>query len=1473
MIFVQAGLAGPLQRVANTTLQMPSAPPSVGYTSTNAFPNLVFTNPVCIANPPGETNRLFVLEKRGVIVVITNLAAPTRTIFLDASSKVISGVDTNVFGEEGMLGLAFHPGYATNRYFYVFYTGLANTSDGNGRHDILSRFQTTATNANVSLSSSETRFILQFDEVNNHNGGDLHFGPDGYLYVALGDEGGDYGQEGNSQHIDKDFFSAIMRLDVDKRPGSVMPHAHPALPALTNYAVPPDNPYVGATTFNGLTINSNAVRTEFWAVGMRNPWRFSFDPVTQALYVGHVGQVTLESIAIVTNKANCGWNFYEGTLQLTNPLPPGFTLTPPIFVYGHTNGRVAVVGGVVYRGARIPQLYGTYLYADLGSGEVFGLRNSGSTVTANDVLFIDTAARVSSFGVDPSNGDVLCTALRNGIDSTINRIIYSGVTNGGPLPPTLADTGAFTNLNSLTRGSDLLLPAAGIVPYDLNVPFWSDNAIKTRWVSVPDTNLTIGFSSNANWTFPTGTVWIKHFNLEMTNGVPSSARRVETRLLVKNASGVYGAVYRWGNSVTNATLLSENGMDEPFVIHDGGVLRTQVWHYPSRNECALCHTPQGGFALGFRSEQLNRDFNYGRATTNQIAAFSDAGYFSAPVNDRNGLLALAAATNGSASLEFRVRSYLAANCAQCHQPGGSTPQAHWDARINTPTALAGIIYGDLGDHLGSLSNHVITPLSLSNSVLLTRISARDLGSPGGLQMPPLDSNLLDTQAIAMVTQWISSLSNTFWMGVSPDSQTVSIGGPTNSVTVMVLTTPDFSTPIALTLGNLPVGISAAFGATSVVRSNQVSLSFAASASATPGNYSITVQAAAAGQTNSATIGLAVANPFTTPGALQWSAGGGADTNWGNFVNWTNVTAHTNGLPGPLNDVIFSRAGAGAAAGQVSNVVDTTTTIKSLWYLNGSGASTNHTTRINPGVSLNVIGSTNITGGAGFASDNFALLVGTNGSTAPTMSVKVTGAGGTLSINSTGLVHVAQFNIATKHAGANLRAILDLSGLDTFNANVGRFLLGSMSNGSAGEVYLARTNRIVLSGAVGPQLDLADNDVNQGDPSILYLGITNALFADSISAGRSKGTNGSIFFNPAFSGQNPTAYFRGQNGIGRVSTWIIGDLASASGTADVTKPTGTNDFSGGTVDAMVDTLVLARTTTVAPGNNASSNRVSTGTLTISGGTFDVNNLTNALQLANAKSGTASWDTAAGQININGGTLRVNNNLVVASSVAGLLPAFVRGNLAVRNGTVSANRIIPGGGTAMITLTNAVLDVTNAMSATPRLTALAITNSTLRLRVNGQNPVAGLSVTNFTLAGANSIVIDSVANVGIPLTIPLIAYTTFTGSLSNVALSLPQKYLGALTNNAVGKTIDLLLTRSSGPPPRINSISVVGTNLLIGGTNGFPNWRYLMLSSTNITLPLASWKVESTNTFDPAGAFISTNAVDGTSPKRFYLLKIP
>lgn len=746
--FTGAMVHAQIQRVPNTSLtNLPAQPPQFGYTVANLLPGVTLSSPVCIASPPNETNRLFILEQGGNIVVITNLASPTRTVFMN--------LPVAFTGESGLLGLAFHPGYATNGYFYVFYSRNLTTSQGSGLHQRISRFQVTATNANAAITNSEQVLIQQIDSANNHNGGDLHFGPDGYLYASVGDEGPQYNGARNAQVITNRFFSAILRLDVDKRPGNLPPNPHPA--NSTNYFIPANNPYVGITNFYGATVNPTNVRTEFYSIGYRNPWRFSFDSVAGTLYVGDVGQDLYEEVDVVTNGANCGWAYYEAThlastlypgqsTILTNP-PPGLVFPIEEHPHGGTAGFTgnAVIGGTVYRGSRLSQLYGLYVFTDNGSGNVWSLRYDG--VNGTNWAQITTCSSPSAVGVDPRNGDILIAQLGN---NQIGRVDYNATLVGSNLPPTLADTGAFSNLTNLA-------PNAGIVPYDINVPFWSDNAIKTRWFSIPRTNLTITFNPNGNWNFPTGSVWIKHFELELTNGVPSSRKRIETRFIIKNTNGVYGITYRW-DSATNATLVPEAGTNDVFVISNGGILQTQVWHYPSRAECLACHTPQGGFALGFNTAQLNRDYNYGSIVTNQIIALSAAGYFNSSVtNDVHTLLALASATNTAYSLEFRARSFLAANCSQCHQPGGAAQRAVWDARVTTPTASANLVKGVPANNFGNTNKFIIAPQSPTNSILLSRISTRDLGSLPSIQMPPLDSMLVDTQAVQLVTDWINSL--------------------------------------------------------------------------------------------------------------------------------------------------------------------------------------------------------------------------------------------------------------------------------------------------------------------------------------------------------------------------------------------------------------------------------------------------------------------------------------------------------------------------------------------------------------------------------------------------------------------------------------------------------------------------------------------------------------------------------------------
>ncbi len=772
-LLVGAGFAfaqpyGLTQRVPNTTLALPPYPPVFGYALTNAFGAITFSSPLCIRTPPNETDRVFVLEKAGRIQVVTNIGAanPTKSLYMSLTYALSTS------SEQGLLGLAFHPNFQSNGYFYIYRTILVTNGPTIVTNERLARFQASPPSAATAFTNTETVLFDQQDLAGNHNGGDLHFGPDGYLYLSLGDGGMQNDALNNTQTIRKGFQSGILRLDVDQLPGSLTPNPSSSISMLTiypnTYAVPPDNPWVTTDfiyeTNRSATFSGN-VRSEFWAVGLRNPWRFSFDPVTGWLWEGDVGGGAREEVNIITKGGDYGWGYREGFTTgpksgQTNSWYNGSTPSPwatsfvglnPVWDYQHTNSGGSltnlgdsITGGLVYRGDNISQLTGAYVFCDYVSGNLWSLRYDGTNVTDYQRLLQDTG--IVAFGTDPRNADLL---LADYSGAQVRRLIYDTNFTGTPLPATLADTGAFGNLTSLTLN-------AGIVPYTINVPFWSDSAIKMRWFSVPNTNLVINWSPSNNWSFPTGTVWIKHFDL-VTNYLTGASKRVETRFLVRNSDGVYGLTYRWGNSAANAALTPEGGTNDVFVITDpGGVLRTQLWFYPSRNDCQTCHTPVAGFALGFNTPQVNCNETYTNfpgatgLTDNQLRALSHVGYFSPPVTNLYALRALAPAADTSSSLEYRVRSYLAANCVQCHQPGG-TGLGLWDARITTPTSQAGLINGGLVDDQGDPNNRIIKPGLLTNSILYRRIAVLGTG-----HMPPLATSLLDTNDINLLVLWINS---------------------------------------------------------------------------------------------------------------------------------------------------------------------------------------------------------------------------------------------------------------------------------------------------------------------------------------------------------------------------------------------------------------------------------------------------------------------------------------------------------------------------------------------------------------------------------------------------------------------------------------------------------------------------------------------------------------------------------------------
>ncbi len=732
LVGVQPGVfANPWVRVPNETLRFPEQLGGYGYRLVDRL-GIEFDQPAAMAFPPANTNAILVAELPGRIVAVTNRSAPSRTVVLDLTSTTVTGPN------EGLLSLVLHPEFASNGR--IFLLRMARfPSDGTLKYNQLSEIQVSPETFQV-VSGEEEILIRQLFSSRDHAGGDLQFGPDGYLYVSLGDG---FFPEVNSQQIDRDFFSALLRIDVDQRPGSLPPNPHPAV--VGNYWIPPDNPYVGVTQFLGSSVDPGQVRTEFWSVGWREPFRMAFDSHTGALWVGDVGNNTHESVFVTTAGANHGWPYREGRGAgiLFNTVPPDFLenpayqYTPPVFTYTHAIGA-CVVGGVVYRGNQLPELFGGFLVADYSYGWVGVVRANDQDGEIMGLALY--RPKITDFAEDPIDKEVWVAEIDR---SRLWRLERAPEHTGEKPPATLAETGAFTDLERLT-------PAPGIIPYEVNHPFWSDHATKQRWVSIPDVTQSFGFHGREGWSAPAGTVWIKHFELELTNGVPASARRLETRFVIQQVDGIYGVTYRW-DSPTNATLVPEGGLDEDIVRVVDGVSTVQRWRYPSRSECLACHNRVGGFALSFNTAQLNRDIEANGIRTNQIAALLMAGYLTNSPPSLFSEPRLAARDEEQASLEWRVRSYLAANCSFCHQPGGSG-WGQFDARLLTSTDAAGLLNGPLLNNRGDASNRVIVPGDLAHSVLLQRSSTRGAG-----QMPPLASTVADAKGAALLAEWIESL--------------------------------------------------------------------------------------------------------------------------------------------------------------------------------------------------------------------------------------------------------------------------------------------------------------------------------------------------------------------------------------------------------------------------------------------------------------------------------------------------------------------------------------------------------------------------------------------------------------------------------------------------------------------------------------------------------------------------------------------
>ena len=689
-------------RPVNLTCTAPARETTTaGVALTRVFPNQTFSQPLGMLQAPADDSRWFVLEKGGRVMVFDNDAGvSTAAEFIDLTE--FGSVDTT--SEGGLLGMAFDPDFANNGQVFLSWTS------GPPMVSVIARF--TSNDGGATLDpGTQTNLLTLEQDFSNHNGGQIAFGADGLLYIGFGD-GGSGGDPLDRAQETRNLPGSLLRIDIDGSP----------------YGIPADNPFAGNAACPADPDVLIDDCPEIYAWGLRNPWRFSFDRATGQLWLGDVGQNSLEEIDIIERGGNYGWDCREGTNAFSSPSAACGTVTgliDPVHAYPRSAGA-SVTGGYVYRGSAIPSLAGDYVFGDFVSGRIWRLVGDGQGGYLSEQL-LDSGLSIASFGEDV-DGELYVVDLGGGL----YRLDDAGSGNGAdPVPDQLSATGCVSSM-------DPAAPAAGLIPYTVAAPFWSDGATKERWIALPE-NTTISRTADGDFDLPPGAVAMKHFRI--------GQQLVETRLLMHHPDGSWaGYSYAWAADGTDASRVRGGRVDR---------VAGQDWIFPSEAECDACHTAAAGFSLGLETAQLNREFSYpatGR-TANQLTTLDAIGLFDLPIGDAASQPALADPADTAATLADRARASLHTNCAQCHRPGGPTPS---DLDLRATTLLEATMACDVVPTAGDLGlgpdARIIAPGDPAASVLIERMARRDAQA-----MPPLASALVDAQSVTLISDWIATL--------------------------------------------------------------------------------------------------------------------------------------------------------------------------------------------------------------------------------------------------------------------------------------------------------------------------------------------------------------------------------------------------------------------------------------------------------------------------------------------------------------------------------------------------------------------------------------------------------------------------------------------------------------------------------------------------------------------------------------------
>ncbi len=732
----------------------------------DAFPDLELPPPVRILPYPGS-NDIAYLGKIGEIWRL-DPREQTKTLVLDITDRSFKK------GEAGTVGMAFHPAFGDSdqpdkQCVFVYYRTKPEPDSWSEKgFNRLSKFYWDP-DRKVFDPETEEILIQQYDRSTWHNSGDLFFGPEGFLYFSVGDEGMDDHQTVSTQRLDGGFFSGIFRIDVDNDPSRShsirrQPRANAPAPDgwgetfSRGYSIPDDNPWQDP---------EGGVLEEYYALGLRSPFVMSYDADRDLIWVADVGAGQREEINQVQAGDNMQWPYREGTLPYNQHERPDHLIgreTPSFYEYDRSVGA-CIIGGGVYKGTAFPSLNGKYLFADYISNKLMTLSDEGPfTEPVREVLIDNLGAQSADLPAQPGitgvftlpNGEILVSVMGRSEDFAPGKVLRLRQKVVVPDPPArLSDLGVFSDLQSLS-------PSEGILPYTVQSPLWSDRALKKRWIAIPNDGVhdqpdeQVVFRAKEDWTFPEGTVFIKHFELPVTTAPRGPTTRLETRFLViGEEQEAYGLTYQWNEEQTEAFLLG-GAASRTFEVTDGQgqLAMMQTWDYPSRSQCLTCHNANANYVLGVKTHQLNGSMSYPElgSDMNQLQRWNQLSLFTRRIGSSGVYPAASPIADTTAALELRIRSYLDANCASCHRAGG-VPTSTMDLRFNQSLPFTNLIsvrtQSPSSDHDRSIISpgyHEISEFWIRDASLTEN------------RMPPIGRNLIDEQYINALAEWIDGMS-------------------------------------------------------------------------------------------------------------------------------------------------------------------------------------------------------------------------------------------------------------------------------------------------------------------------------------------------------------------------------------------------------------------------------------------------------------------------------------------------------------------------------------------------------------------------------------------------------------------------------------------------------------------------------------------------------------------------------------------